>query len=355
MNLRDCFAFAALLGLLGCTQPAPEPQQAKPAEEPALGTVVRVDPALDAIVPANARIEKLVGGFAFTEGPVWDRQVGGLLFSDIPQNVIHKWTPDGQVTIFRKPAGYDGSDAPTGAFIGSNGLTLDRQQRLIICEHGNRRLTRLEPDGKLTVLAAAYQGKRLNSPNDAVCKSDGSVYFTDPPYGLVKLNDDPKKELDFNGVYRFKDGKLDVLHRELTFPNGLAFAPDEQHLYVANSDPSKKIWMKFEVQSDDSLGPPSLFFDASSSTEEGLPDGMKVDSAGNLYCTGPGGVWIFSPAGKHLGTIKPPEVPANCHWGPYTQKDPAGQIQTSAEWNTLYMTARTGLYRIRLSIEGIHP
>jgi gluconolactonase len=219
---------------------------------------------------------------------------------------------------------------------------LDAQGRLIICEHGNGRVTRFEQDGKLTVLAAKYQGKRLNSPNDAVFKSDGTLYFTDPPYGFVKQDEDPKKELKFNGVYRLKDEKLELLVKDMTRPNGIAFSPDEKVLYVANSDPAKKIWMRFDVAADGRPANGKVFFDVTAETAEGLPDGMKVDQKGNLYCTGPGGVWIFSPQGKHLGTIKPPEVPANCAWG-------------DADARTLYMTARTGLYRVKLGVAGPRP
>lgn len=307
----------------------------------AAGQIAKADPALDRIVPSGAKIEKLAGDFAFTEGPVWIRE-GYLLFSDIPNNAISKWTPDGTISVFRRPSGYDGSDAPAGAFIGSNGLTLDKQGRLTICEHGNRRVTRLEKDGKLTVLADRYEGKRLNSPNDAVYNSDGSLYFTDPPYGLVKQDDDPNKELNFNGIYRLAGGKLQLLSRELTRPNGLAFSPDGKYLYVGNSDAARKIWMRYEVRPDGTIANGRLFYDVTRRTEDGLPDGMKADKNGNLYCTGPGGVWIFSPAGKHLGTIQPPEIPANCAFG-------------DKDGKTLYMTARKGLYRIRLSVEGIRP
>lgn len=303
--------------------------------------VARVDPAIDQIVPASAKIQKLAEGFGFTEGPVWVRP-GYLLFSDVPNNVIYKWMADSKVAVFRKPSGYNGTDAPEGAFIGSNGLTLDRQGRLVICEHGNGRVTRLEKDGKLTVLADKYEGKRLNSPNDAVYKKDGALYFTDPPYGFVKQDEDPKKELKFNGVYRLAGSNLRLVYRELTRPNGLAFSPDEKYLYVANSDPQRKIWMRFEVGNDGSLTNGKVFYDVTKETADGLPDGMKVDQKGNLYCTGPGGVWIFSPAGKHLGTIQPPETPANLAWG-------------DADGKTLYVTARKGLYRIILQIPGIRP
>lgn len=333
----------ACLASLFCSQPATPPptQPTAPAAPPSAGSVVEKDPALQTIVPRDAKIEKLAGDFIFTEGPVWVKEGGaGLLFSDIPNNRIMKWTPDGKVSEFLKPSGYTGPPAPEGAFVGSNGLTLDKEGRLIICEHGDRRVTRLEKDGKLTVLADKYQGKRLNSPNDAVYRSDGSLYFTDPPYGLF---DEKAKELDFQGIYRLSSGgKLQLLNRELSRPNGLAFSPDEKTLYVANSDPEKKIWMAYDVAADGTLSKGRVFFDVTSETEEGLPDGLKVDAEGHVYCTGPGGVWIFSPDGKHLGSIKPAEVPANCHWG-------------DADGKTLYMTARKGLYRIRLNVEGIRP
>ena len=267
-----------------------------------MGEVVKLDPAMDEIAPASAKIEKLGGGFQFTEGPIWIKE-GYLLFSDIPANVIRKWTLDGQVTVFREKVGYEGTDAPQGAFIGSNGLTLDSQGRLIICEHGRGRVTRLDKDDKLTVLADKYQGKRLNSPNDAVYKSDGTLYFTDPPYGFPKEDQDPKKELKFNGVYRLKDNKLEVLVKDLTRPNGIAFSPDEKILYVANSDPAKKIWMRYDVAADGRPTNGKVFFDVTAEKADGLPDGMKIDKKGNLYCTGPGGVWVLSPEGKHLGTI----------------------------------------------------
>jgi gluconolactonase len=303
--------------------------------------VRRLDPALDALIATDAVVEKLAGGFVFTEGPIW-LPSGELLFSDIPANTIYKWAPSGDVTVFRKPSGFDGADAPAGAFIGSNGLTLDQQGRLTICEHGNHRVTRLETDGSLTVLASHFQGKRLNSPNDVVYRSDGAMYFTDPPYGFVKQDEDPAKELDFNGVFRFKDGELTLLYKGMTRPNGLAFTPDEKFLYVGNSDPKRKMWNRFPILPDGTLGAPDLFADLTAETEPGMPDGMKIDTAGNLYCTGPGGVHVFNPQGKRIGVIVAPEIPANLHWG-------------DADGSTLYMTARTGLYRIRTLAKGIRP
>ena len=192
------------------------------------------------------------------------------------------------------------------------------------------------------MLAAKYEGKRLNSPNDAVYKSDGALYFTDPPYGLVKQDQDPKKELAFNGIYRLAQGKLQLLYKDLTRPNGIAFSPDEKHLYVGNSDASRKIWMRFEVKPDGTIANGKVFYDVTKESAEGLPDGMKVDQKGNLYCTGPGGIWVFSPDGKHLGTIRPPEVPANLAWG-------------DRDGKTLYITARTGLYRVRTNVAGMRP
>ena len=302
------------------------------------GKVVQVTPEFDRIVPRAARIEKLAGGFGFAEGPVW-MPGGYLLFSDIPHNVIRRWQPGGAVSVFREKSGFSGERA---GLAGSNGLTLDKQGRLVVCEHGNRRVSRLEKDGRVTILADRFEGKRLNSPNDAVYKSDGALYFTDPPYGLAKQDDDPAKELKFCGIYRLAGGKLQLLYQDLTRPNGLAFSPDEKYLYVANSDAARKIWMRFEVRPDGTLANGKVFHDVTSQTADGLPDGMKVDRRGNVYGTGPGGVWVISPEGKHLGTIQPPEVPANCAWG-------------DADGRTLYMTARTGLYRIRLNVAGPKP
>src|SRR5215467_8296700 len=259
----------------------------------------KASPALDQIVPAGAKIEKLAGGFKFIEGPVW-MPGGFLLFSDIPNNAIMKWTPgSSQTSVSLKPSGFNGTGAPEGGFIGSNGLTLDKHGRLLICQHGNGQHVRREKDGKLTVLASKWEGKRLNSPNDVGVKSDGSIYFTDPPYGFPKEDDDPAKQLKFNGVYRLAGGKLQLLYKDLSRPNGIALSPDEKTLYVGNSDTKKKVWMKFDVKPDGGIANGKLFYDVTSQKGDGNPDGMKVDTKGNLYCTGPGGVWIFSAAGEH--------------------------------------------------------
>jgi gluconolactonase len=221
-------------------------------------------------------------------------------------------------------------------------LTFDQQGRLTINQHGNRRVVRVESDGTLTVLADKFEGKRLNSPNDLVYRSDGTLYFTDPPFGLPKFFNDPRKELSFSGVFAAKDGKIQLAVKNLTGPNGLAFSPDEKFFYVDNWDDHKKVVMRYEVQPDGSLKNGKLFFDMTSAGTEDALDGMKVDKAGNLYVSGPGGLWILSPQGKHLGTIIAPKHPHNFAWG-------------DADGKTLYMCARSGLYRMKLNIEGIRP
>jgi gluconolactonase len=310
--------------------------------------VIRKDPALDEIVPAGAKIEKLAGGFLFTEGPIWvprtEETDGYLLFSDPNNNLIYRWTQDGQLSIFMTKSGYRGMDIGEYGQPGSNGLTLDKQGRLTINQHGNRRVVRMEKNGQFTVLADRYEGKRLNSPNDLVYKSDGALYFTDPPFGLPKFFDDPRKELPYSGVFRVSaDGKnVQLLTKELSGPNGLAFSPDEKYFYVDNWDAKKKIIMRYEVNPDGTLSNGKVFFDMTSADGEDALDGMKIDQKGNLYVSGPGGLWIISPEGKHLGTIVGPEHPHNFAWG-----DDDGK--------TLYLCAKTGLYRIRLNIPGIRP
>jgi gluconolactonase len=303
--------------------------------------VRRVDPALDAIVPRELPIEKLAGGFIFTEGPVWAPD-GSLLFSDPNANTIYRWTPDGQVSVFRTKSGYAGVDVAEYGQPGSNGITLDAEGRVTINEHGNRRVVRIEKNGVVTVLADRYQGKRLNSPNDLVYRSDGTLFFTDPPFGLPKAFDDPRKELPFSGVYSLKDGRLTLATTDLTGPNGLAFSPDERYLYVANWDEKKKVVMRYRAHPDGTLSDGEVFFDMTDAPGEDALDGIKVDVRGNLYVSGPGGLWILSPEGKHLGTIVGPEHPHNLAWG-------------DADGRTLYLTAQTGLYRVRLNIPGVRP
>jgi gluconolactonase len=313
--------------------------------------IARLNPALDEIVPMDAKVEKLADHFGFLEGPVWVRKGGYLLFSDIPANVIYKWSPDtGKASIFLAYSGFTGTDDSSAGMqlndgqglvtlLGSNAVTVDPQGRIVYCAHGDRQIVRIEPDGKRTVLAREFEGKRLNSPNDLVYKSDGALYFTDPPAGLRNGNDDPKKELPFTGIYLLKENKLQLVAKDLR-PNGLAFTPDEKNIYLVDTTGGKKTIVRSAVNSDDTFGPTQLFIDMTSDKAPGGPDGMKVDQNGNLYSTGPGGVWIMAPDGKHLGTILTAELPANLAFG-------------DADNKTLFLTARTGLYRIRLKIPGI--
>jgi gluconolactonase len=305
------------------------------------GKVVRADPALDAIVPPNPRFEKLADGFLFTEGPVWHPD-GYLLFSDPNANTIYRWNPDGQVSVFLTKSGYTGLDVGEYGQPGSNGLTLDADGRLTINQHGNRRVIRMERPGSITVLADRYDGKRLNSPNDLVYRSDGALFFTDPPFGLPKAFDDPRKQLPFSGVYCVNGGEVKLVSRDLDGPNGLAFSPDERVLYVDNWNLKRKVILRYEVNPDCTLQHAAVFADLTKEGGEDALDGLKVDQAGNVYVSGPRGVWIFSPAGRHLGTLILPEHPHNFAWG-------------DADGRTLYLTARTGLYRVRVNIPGIRP
>jgi gluconolactonase len=304
--------------------------------------VVRLDPAVDAIVPANPKIFKLAEGFQFTEGPVWIK-AGYLLFSDPNANAIYKYSAaDGKLSVFKSNSGYSGIDLADYFQPGSNGLTLDPQGRLTINEHGNRRITRVDKDGRVMVLADKYEGRRLNSPNDLVYRSDGTLFFTDPPFGLPKLYDDPRKELPYSGVFALYKGKLKLVSTELRGPNGIAFSPDEKFLYVGNWDPQEKIIMRYEVAGDGSLLNGKVFFDMTRAPGEDAIDGIKVDEQGNLYVSGPGGLWIISAEGKHLGTIIPPKHPHNLAWG-------------GEDGKTLYLTAQGSLYRMPLKIPGMGP
>ena len=305
--------------------------------------MLRADPGIDQIVPPNPKIWKLAEGFKFTEGPIWipERSSGHLLFSDPNANTIYSYR-DGTLGVYRMPSGYAGPDIAQYSQPGSNGLTLDGRGRLTIDQHGNHRVIRVEEDGSETVLADSYRGKRLNSPNDLVYRSDGSLYFTDPPFGLPKFFDDPRKELPYSGVYRWKDGELTLLTTELTGPNGIAFSPDEKYLYVGNWDDKFKVVMRYPLLADGTLGKGEVFYDMTQAPGEEAIDGLKVDVKGNVYVSGPGGLWILSPDGRHLGTIIPPRHPHNMTWG-----DPDGR--------TLYVTAEDRVYRIRLNIPGVRP
>jgi gluconolactonase len=320
-------------------------------------SVVRLDPALDALVSPDAKVERVKGGFGFTEGLVWVQKgnEGYLLFTDIPGNVVWKLTADGQASFYLEHVGYNGPEVwrwggwqnngfdkndpryEEFAQIGADGLTLDREGRLILATVGGRSLLRIEPDGKRTILADRWEGKRFGGPNDVVVRSDGAIYFTDT-FGAFRLREkDPRKELDFNGVYMWKDGKLSLLIKDMPMVNGLAFSPDEKYLYVNGS--RDNYVNRYDVQPDGALANGSLFIDVKG-TEPGITDGLRVDTKGNLYETGPGGVWIISPEGKHLGTIRAPEISTNIGFG-------------DADRKTLYIAARTSIYRIRVNTPGI--
>lgn len=304
------------------------------------GSIDRLSPEFDALVAPDAKIEKIAEGFGFVEGPVWiDDDSGYLLFSDIPGNRVIKWSENEGVSTFLEPI--LAPDADTGAQGGSNGLTLDANGRLILTEHGNRRIARLEDDMTRTTLADNYGGNRFSSPNDVIVHSDGSMYFTDPPYGLPEGDLDAGKEMNWNGIYRLtRTGQVQLLTRQ-TMPNGLALSPDEKTLYVTNSHSDERTVTAYPVLDGGTLGDGVLFLDASDFIEQGVPDGIKVDNAGNIWTTGPGGVWVLNKEGEHLGTIAPNELPANLAFG--------------NDGRTLYMTARTGLYRIRVVSEGPVP
>lgn len=302
--------------------------------------IIKTDDQIEKIVGANPKIFKLAEGFKFTEGPIW---VGdGLLFSDPNSNVIYKYSKDGKLSVFRIPSGYSGADIAEYGQPGSNGLTLDEKGNLVINQHGNRRVIRLEKDGSETILADKFEGKRLNSPNDLVYRSDGTLFFTDPPFGLPKFFDDKRKELAFSGVYSVYKGKLQLLTKEFTGPNGIAFSPDEKYLYVGNWDEKKKTVYRYEVNADGTIKNGKLFFDFTNFQGEDAIDGIKVDVEGNLFVSAPGGLQVLSKEGKHLGTIIVPQHVHNMAWG-----DDDGK--------TLYLCARNGLYRMRLNVAGVRP
>lgn len=313
---------------------------------PTLGELVVSDPAFHDLIAKDATIDVLTGGYEWTEGPVWVNESNGpgyVLFSDIPNNSIFKWVEGKGASLFMKPSGYTGV-ANYGGEPGCNGLLLDPQGQLVACEHGDRRISVLTKDGGKRTLVDNYQGKRLNSPNDAVFHKNGDLYFTDPPYGLPKQYDDPRRELDFCGVYRLsKDGKLTLLTKEMTRPNGIGFSPDYKTLYVAQSDPAAALWQKFAVKDDGTLGPSSVLYDATEHAKAGwpgLPDGMAIDQSGNVFATGPGGVYVFSAAGKLLGRISTNERTANCTFG---GKDGSQLFMATDMWLTRIQTKTVGL------------
>ncbi|WKN40673.1 SMP-30/gluconolactonase/LRE family protein [Tunicatimonas pelagia] len=337
----------SLLTLLACSPTAndtsAETTEEKPPSFPTIGSIDRLEAELDQVVPPDAQLELLAEGFDWSEGPVWVSEDGGyLLFSDIPPNRVYKWQEGDSISLYLEPAGFSGDDF-SGKEPGSNGLLIDGEGNLVLCQHGNRQMARMNapldnPESDFVTIVGEYEGKRLNSPNDAVFHSNGDLYFTDPPYGLPGGADSKAKELDFQGVYRFSfaDSSLTLLTQEMTRPNGIALSPDEKTLYVANSDPKQAIWMAFDVLDNGTIDNGRIFYDATDRVgeEKGLPDGMVVHSNGYIFATGPGGVWIFSAEGQHLGTLKTGQATANC--------------TLNNDESALYITA--DMYLIRLEL-----
>jgi gluconolactonase len=335
----------AALALVLTTSPALAQQTAKatpigPAPE---SRIERLDPAFDALVPRDAQVEMLAEGFDWTEGPVWRHAGGYLLFSDIPKNTIYKWKEGEGLSIYMRPSGYNTGTTPPGRELGTNGLTFDANGKLVVADHGHRGISRWNDSlFTRTVVVDRFEGKRLNSPNDLVWASNGDLFFTDPSYGLAGGNADPSKELPFNGVFRLSAaGQLSVVTRELTFPNGIGLSPDGRTLYVGISDDKNPYIMAYPVAADGSTRQGRIFYDARARVQQGLKgalDGLKVDARGNVFTTGPGGILVLSPAGKHLGTIYPGDVVANCAFGD--------------DGSTLYMTVNHRLMRVRTSTKG---
>jgi gluconolactonase len=314
---------------------------ASAAESP-YATLESLDKRFDALIPPDTKIEKIADDLEWSEGPLWDGARKTLLFSDIPRNVVMQWHADKGVSRFLENSGYTGATPFTGREPGSNGLTLDLQGRLTLCQHGDRRVSRREADGTMVALATSYDGKRLNSPNDLVYDSQGALYFTDPPYGLPGTFKDPTKELPYQGVYRVaKDGKIALLARDLEAPNGLAFSPDYKTLYVANSQKEKPIWKAYKVNPDGSLDAGRLFADSSKLYKDGdgVPDGLKLDVKGNVFATGPGGVLVYTPDGTLLGRILTGVPTANVAWG--------------EDGSTLFVTANHRVLRLRTKTQGM--
>ena len=331
------FATLCLVPLVVITANGAEDKPAAPVR-----SIERKDPKFDTLIAPDAKVEELAGGFKWSEGPVWDKKHAQVLFCDIPNNMIYKWSEKEGLKEFLKPSGYTGSEPFTGTEPGSNGLAYHKDGHLVLCQHGDRRVSKLV-DGKFVTLADKFEGKRLNSPNDLVYHTNGDLYFTDPPYGLPGQMKDPKKELDFQGVYRLKPtGELTLMTKVLSRPNGIGLSPDNKTLYVANSDPDKAIWMSFPVKEDGTLGEGKLFFDSTDmvkAKKPGLPDGLKVDQQGNIWATGPNGVFVFDAMGKHLGSIITNDKTANCGFGD--------------DGRTLYITANDKLIRIKTKVKGL--
>lgn len=305
-----------------------------------IGSIERIDPALDAIIDAEAVVEILGEGYNWSEGPVWVESEKMLLFSDVPANTVFQWKEGRGVSVYLQPSGYTRSEPSQSREPGSNGLLLDAEGKLILCQHGDRRMARMDapladPMPVFVTVADRYEGKRFNSPNDAVLSSVGDLYFTDPPYGLPQQERDSTRELDVQGVYKVSpSGQVTLLVDSISRPNGVALMPDEHTLIIANSDPSKPVWYAYDIDGD-SLTNGRIFFDAANDkAEKGLPDGLKIDREGNVFASGPGGIWIFDKGGKVLGRIKLPEATSNC--------------ALADDDRTLYITCDQYLLRVKM-------
>lgn len=344
-NLLKSLLLILICGLIGCTTPEKHKKEVAETmpkmEYPTTGSIEVILPELNDIIPPDAKIEVLTEEkFLWSEGPLWISELNAVIFSDVPANKIYKWSEKDGLSTFLSPSGTNGQDVSPNES-GSNGLTLNNSDQLVLAQHGNRQISLMDaplnaPKPAYKALAAKYEGKQFNSPNDVIFDKSGNMYFTDPPYGLKDQDDSKDKELAFNGVYKVDTaGNITVITDKLTRPNGLAFSPDEKTLYVANSDSNNAIWMAYSFNEDGSISE-SLFFDATSMVPNnlGLPDGLRVGDNGIIYATGPGGVLIFSPEGKHLGTINTGKATANC--------------ELVGDQNVLYMTAHQQLMRIKL-------
>ena len=328
--MKNLLYLIALIAFLSCST----------KEFKTIGTIERIDAGLDAIISGNPKVEVIAEGLEWSEGPIWLNEQKMLLFSDVPKNIVYKWTAEKGKEIYLTPSGYTGT-APHQGELGSNGLLLNQEGKLVLCQHGDRRVVQMDapiasPEPKFLTLVDTYQGRKLNSPNDAIFRTNGDMFFTDPPYGLRKQENDTTREIAFQGVYKVSNGTSSLITDSLTRPNGIAFLPGEKTLIVANSDLGKAIWYAFDLLENDSVANARIFYNATENakTEKGLPDGLKIDKQGNVFATGPGGVWIFNKVGKLLGKIKISEKTSNCALGD--------------DDKTLYVTADMYVVRINL-------
>jgi gluconolactonase len=330
--MKKLVSFFLLISILSCHSQQPYKK---------VGSIERLDPSLDKIISPNATPEIIAEGMEWSEGPVWVESQQMLLFSDVPRDTIYKWTAKKGKEVYLTPSGYTGT-VPRGGEMGSNGLILDKDGFLVLCQCGNRQMARMtapvyKPTPLYATIANLYQGKKFNSPNDAVYNSKGELFFTDPPYGLEKQMRDPNKEIPFQGVYKVKtNGDVVLVTDSLTRPNGIAFLPGEKTLLVANSDPGKPNWYAFDIGENDTFLNPRIFYSTAGGDRslKGLPDGMKVDTKGNIFASGPGGIWIFNVEGKLLGKIRLTESASNC--------------ALSADEKTLYITNDMYIVRVKM-------